>query len=159
MRNVRRRERHVEGQQRLAEAVDADAVDVGRAREGRDDLDLVAGRGELAAQLVDLHLDAAEPGHVAVGGEQDLQRAGGIGRRGNRRQPNLGPFRAHATAGAARRPPMPHTLVTFHAHPDDEALLTAGVMAKAADAGHRVVAVFATAGEAGDADPSAYGAG
>ena len=24
---------------------------------------------------------------------------------------------------------MPHTLVTFHAHPDDEALLTAGTMA------------------------------
>jgi len=54
---------------------------------------------------------------------------------------------------------MPHTLLTFHAHPDDEALLTAGVMAKAADAGHRVVAVFATAGEAGDADPRAHGAG
>lgn len=54
---------------------------------------------------------------------------------------------------------MPYTLVTFHAHPDDEALLTAGVMAKAADAGHRVVAVFATAGEAGDADPAAFGDG
>lgn len=54
---------------------------------------------------------------------------------------------------------MRYTLVTFHAHPDDEALLTAGVMAKAADAGHRVVVVFATAGEAGDADPAAYGEG
>lgn len=54
---------------------------------------------------------------------------------------------------------MPHTLVTFHAHPDDEALLTAGVMARAADAGHRVVLVFATEGEAGDADPSSFGAG
>lgn len=46
---------------------------------------------------------------------------------------------------------MPHTLVTFHAHPDDESLLTAGVMAKAAAAGHRVVLVVATAGEVGDA--------
>lgn len=47
---------------------------------------------------------------------------------------------------------MPHTLVTFHAHPDDEALLTAGTMAKAAAAGHRVVLVVATSGEVGDAD-------
>ncbi len=54
---------------------------------------------------------------------------------------------------------MSHTLVTFHAHPDDEALLTAGVMAKAADAGHRVVAVFATEGEAGEADRGQFGAG
>ena len=42
---------------------------------------------------------------------------------------------------------MPHTLVTFHAHPDDEAIATAGVMAKAADEGHRVVLVVATRGE------------
>jgi LmbE family N-acetylglucosaminyl deacetylase len=42
------------------------------------------------------------------------------------------------------------TLVAFHAHPDDEALLTAGTMAKAAAAGHRVVLVVATHGEAGD---------
>lgn len=46
---------------------------------------------------------------------------------------------------------MSFTLVTFHAHPDDEALLTAGVMAKAAAAGHRVVLVVATAGEVGEA--------
>ncbi len=37
-----------------------------------------------------------------------------------------------------------------HAHPDDEALLTAGVMAKAAAAGHRVVLVVATRGEIGE---------
>ena len=47
---------------------------------------------------------------------------------------------------------MAFTLVTFHAHPDDEALLTAGTMAKAAAAGHRVVLVVATSGEVGDAD-------
>jgi LmbE family N-acetylglucosaminyl deacetylase len=46
---------------------------------------------------------------------------------------------------------MPHTLVTFHAHPDDESLLTAGVMAIAAAEGHRVVLVVATAGEVGEA--------
>lgn len=41
------------------------------------------------------------------------------------------------------------TLVFCHAHPDDEALLTAGTMAKAAAAGHRVVLVMATDGSAG----------
>ena len=41
------------------------------------------------------------------------------------------------------------TIVSFHAHPDDEALLTAGTLAKAAARGHRVVLVSATAGEQG----------
>jgi LmbE family N-acetylglucosaminyl deacetylase len=45
---------------------------------------------------------------------------------------------------------MPHTLVTFHAHPDDEAIATGGVMARAAAAGHRVVLVLATKGELGE---------
>jgi len=41
------------------------------------------------------------------------------------------------------------------AHPDDEAWLSAGLMARAVDAGRRVVCVTATAGEAGfpDGDP------
>ena len=41
------------------------------------------------------------------------------------------------------------TIVAFHAHPDDEALLTAGTLARAARDGHRVVLVFATRGEVG----------
>jgi LmbE family N-acetylglucosaminyl deacetylase len=41
------------------------------------------------------------------------------------------------------------TIVFIHAHPDDEALLTGGTMALLAWAGHRVVLVTATAGEAG----------
>jgi LmbE family N-acetylglucosaminyl deacetylase len=41
------------------------------------------------------------------------------------------------------------TLVAFHAHPDDEALLSAGTLARAAADGHRVVLVLATSGEAG----------
>lgn len=45
--------------------------------------------------------------------------------------------------------PSTYTVVAFHAHPDDEALLTGGTLAKAAAAGHRVVLVVATAGEAG----------
>lgn len=44
---------------------------------------------------------------------------------------------------------MAFTLVSFHAHPDDEALLTAGTLARAAAEGHRVVLVVATWGEAG----------
>jgi LmbE family N-acetylglucosaminyl deacetylase len=41
------------------------------------------------------------------------------------------------------------TLVAFHAHPDDEVLLTGGTLAKAAAEGHRVVLVTATSGERG----------
>jgi LmbE family N-acetylglucosaminyl deacetylase len=44
------------------------------------------------------------------------------------------------------------TAVFFHAHPDDEALLTAGTMAMLASEGHRVVLVVATSGERGQAD-------
>jgi len=41
------------------------------------------------------------------------------------------------------------TLVSFHAHPDDESLLTGGTLARAAAEGHRVVLVTATGGERG----------
>ena len=44
---------------------------------------------------------------------------------------------------------MTHTLVAFHAHPDDEALLTSGTLARAAAEGHRVVVVVATDGNLG----------
>lgn len=50
-----------------------------------------------------------------------------------------------------------YTLVSFHAHPDDEALLTAGTLARAAAEGHRVVVVVATAGEAGLAAAASHG--
>ncbi len=46
---------------------------------------------------------------------------------------------------------VPYTLVSFHAHPDDEALLTGGTLARAAAEGHRVVLVVATTGGAGPA--------
>lgn len=44
---------------------------------------------------------------------------------------------------------MPKTLVFVHAHPDDEALLTSGTMARAVAEGNRVVLIVATNGEAG----------
>ena len=44
---------------------------------------------------------------------------------------------------------MGYTLVSFHAHPDDEALYTGGSLARAAAEGHRVIVVVATDGAAG----------
>jgi N-acetyl-1-D-myo-inositol-2-amino-2-deoxy-alpha-D-glucopyranoside deacetylase len=48
--------------------------------------------------------------------------------------------------------PAPHrpTLMTVHAHPDDETIGTGGAMAKAVAAGHRVVLVTCTRGEQGE---------
>ncbi|GAB2846560.1 PIG-L family deacetylase [Lentzea nigeriaca] len=42
------------------------------------------------------------------------------------------------------------TLVSFHAHPDDESIGTGGVLRKASEEGHRVVLVVATSGEHGE---------
>src|SRR2546428_6650325 len=42
------------------------------------------------------------------------------------------------------------TLLLVHAHPDDEAISTGGVMLKARAGGHRVVLVTATRGEVGE---------
>jgi LmbE family N-acetylglucosaminyl deacetylase len=42
------------------------------------------------------------------------------------------------------------TLVAFHAHPDDEVLMTGGTLARAAAEGHRVVVVVATDGVLGE---------
>ena len=50
----------------------------------------------------------------------------------------------------------PFTVVAFHAHPDDEALLIGGTLARLAREGHRIVLVTATRGELGLA-PSSFG--
>ncbi len=42
------------------------------------------------------------------------------------------------------------TLVSFHAHPDDECIACGGIIRKASDEGHRVVLVVATRGEQGE---------
>ncbi len=44
------------------------------------------------------------------------------------------------------------TAVFFHAHPDDEAIATAGVMIEGSELGHRIVLVCATDGSVGEAD-------
>jgi N-acetyl-1-D-myo-inositol-2-amino-2-deoxy-alpha-D-glucopyranoside deacetylase len=46
--------------------------------------------------------------------------------------------------------PRPRTLMTVHAHPDDETIGTGGVMARAVGDGHRVVLVTCTRGEMGE---------
>jgi len=58
----------------------------------------------------------------------------------------------HGTALLQNVRMRPRTLVFVHAHPDDEALLTAGTMARAAAEGHRVVLIMATDGGAGLTD-------
>src|SRR4051795_2837083 len=52
-------------------------------------------------------------------------------------------------SNAASPPGRARTVVSFHAHPDDESLLTGGTLAGLAAAGHRIVIATATAGEAG----------
>lgn len=42
------------------------------------------------------------------------------------------------------------TFLFFHAHPDDESILTGGSIARLVDDGHRVVIAFATGGEYGE---------
>jgi N-acetyl-1-D-myo-inositol-2-amino-2-deoxy-alpha-D-glucopyranoside deacetylase len=54
------------------------------------------------------------------------------------------------TEETSGRRPARHTLMTVHAHPDDEVIGTGGVMAKAAAGGHRVVLVTCTRGELGE---------
>ena len=42
------------------------------------------------------------------------------------------------------------TVAFIHAHPDDEAIVTAGTMASLSAGGHRVVLITATGGELGE---------
>jgi LmbE family N-acetylglucosaminyl deacetylase len=59
---------------------------------------------------------------------------------------------------SSRRPGHPRTgtLLGVWAHPDDEAYLSAGLMALAVDAGERVVVATATRGERGTPDPERW---
>src|SRR5260370_30227368 len=50
-------------------------------------------------------------------------------------------------SGWSIRLPRMATIVAFHAHPDDEVLLTGGTIAWLAAEGHRVIIVMATNGE------------
>ncbi|MEO8698107.1 MAG: PIG-L family deacetylase [Acidimicrobiales bacterium] len=56
---------------------------------------------------------------------------------------------AHPLTATPHDRPKRFTVVSFHAHPDDEALFTGGTLARVAAEGHRVVVVVATVGEQG----------
>jgi LmbE family N-acetylglucosaminyl deacetylase len=60
------------------------------------------------------------------------------------------PMPTHDAAPAEPAEPHRLTLMTVHAHPDDETIGTGGVMAKAVAAGYRVVLVTGTRGEQGE---------
>ena len=64
-------------------------------------------------------------------------------------------LRALTTTGPITDAARLGTVLGIWAHPDDEAFLSAGLMAAARDAGSRVVCVTATLGEHGTDDPSA----
>jgi LmbE family N-acetylglucosaminyl deacetylase len=63
---------------------------------------------------------------------------------------------AHRTTADRPRPSGRKTLLGIWAHPDDEAYLSAGLMAVARQRGDRVVVVTATAGELGTDDPDRW---
>jgi LmbE family N-acetylglucosaminyl deacetylase len=63
---------------------------------------------------------------------------------------------AHARAVPISDAAQLGTVLGVWAHPDDEAFLTAGLMAAARDAGNRVVCVTATLGERGTSDPAVW---
>lgn len=106
--------------------------DLRRAAGRGDDSDIVPMRALLECEGPDLGLDAASSGQVAIG---DVRDSHGVTVRHN----------GHMLRTPTRR----RTIVFVHAHPDDEALLTAGTMARASSQGLRVVLIVATDGEAG----------
>jgi LmbE family N-acetylglucosaminyl deacetylase len=108
---------------------DADACDVinGRARRCRNDPGLVSRPPLLISERRDLGFDSAHSGCEAI---RDVSNS-------------------HVRTVRHNEGAMPTTIAFIHAHPDDEALLTAGTMAKAAAQGHRVVLIMATDGAAG----------
>lgn len=76
-----------------------------------------------------------------------------VKRRGAADQPrNRRPrFRRPSTMSASKALKASKTVVAFHAHPDDEVLLTGGTLARLAAEGHRTVIVMACDGTMGDA--------
>lgn len=97
----------------------------------------MARSGLTTCEGADLGLDAAGSRREAVRDVDDAHAA--------TLPPTLLREDQHVLTSAGRR----RTLVFVHAHPDDEALLTAGTMARAAAEGHRVVLIVATDGAAG----------
>ncbi len=72
---------------------------------------------------------------------------------------NPSPLTAHTRVGntpMVLHRPLPRRLLGVWAHPDDEAYLSAGLMARVIQAGGRVTVVTATRGEKGTDDPDRF---
>ena len=77
------------------------------------------------------------------------RRTGAVGRRGGRPADVTGA--AAPTPTLPAMPERPLTLMAVHAHPDDEAISTGGILARYSAEGVRTVLVTCTNGELGDA--------
>jgi LmbE family N-acetylglucosaminyl deacetylase len=64
------------------------------------------------------------------------------------------PERGVAKVDPKAEPPAPKTVMTIHAHPDDEEFTVAGTLAKWARAGSEIYVVCITSGDAGSNDPA-----
>ena len=100
--------------------------------------------GGIPAVLGWLAVPAWTPARGALAAPAGRAAPGGTTRTGRVAGGTTSPLRRLAGVG---------TIVSFHAHPDDEAIGTGGTLARAAAAGHRVVLVFATRGELGEPVP------
>jgi LmbE family N-acetylglucosaminyl deacetylase len=87
-----------------------------------------------------------------------VDRWGKVRRRAVPHAPGMDTNTPHVVGVAGKRQAGPGvgTLLGVWAHPDDEAFLSAGLMARARRSGQRVVVATATRGEHGTADPGTW---
>lgn len=64
------------------------------------------------------------------------------------------PERAVGKIDPGREPPAPKSVMTIHAHPDDQEFTVAGTLAKWARAGSEITVVCVTSGDSGSNDPA-----
>jgi LmbE family N-acetylglucosaminyl deacetylase len=131
----------------------------------------IRGRRVAAAALVMLGAGAVRPAHLRTA-PRPRGRGAGRGTGHRRRRPGVGPCHRLLRGGAAPHDPARSkghvmststarvaelgTILGIWAHPDDEAYLSAGLMAIARLNGQRVACVTATRGELGAPDPVAW---
>jgi LmbE family N-acetylglucosaminyl deacetylase len=84
------------------------------------------------------------PSELLAPGRDEVRSYGG--------QVDLGAVEAVSGANGGLGYSFMATLVSFHAHPDDESITAGGLLRRAADQGHRVVLVFGTRGELGEVE-------
>src|SRR6476659_7746928 len=84
------------------------------------------------------------PSELLAPGRDEVRSYGG--------QVDLGAAEALPGANGGLGDSCMATLVSFHAHRDDESITAGGLLRRAADQGHRVVLVFETRGELGEVE-------